>query len=88
MKVNVRAYDNIDRIEVTAELQQYFYGDWITLNTYTPSNNDFYLLWEGVETVDKGYDYRLFSTIKVYEKSGSDFVLQETIERFHEATYK
>ena len=88
MRVNVRAYNNIKRVEVTARLQKYS-GGWQTIGTYTPSNNRYYLVWEGKQTTNivKGYNYRLYATVKVYELSGSTYVLKETIDRTYEYRY-
>ena len=88
MKVNVRAYNNIKRVEVTARLQKYS-GGWQTIGTYYPSNNNYYLIWSQSQTANvvKGYNYRLYATVKVYELSGSTYVLKETIDRTYEYRY-
>lgn len=88
MKLNVRAYNNIQRVEATVRLQKYS-GSWQTIGTYNPSNNRYYLVWEGKQTTNivKGYNYRLYATVKVYELSGSTYVLKETIDRTYEYRY-
>ncbi len=89
MKLTVRAYDNIQRVEATVRLQRYSGGSWSTIGTYTPSNNRYFLVWEGKQSTNiiQGYNYRLYATIKVYELSGSTYVLQETIDRTYERYY-
>ncbi len=90
MRVTVRAYGNIDRVEITSKLQQYKNDDWDTIETYNVSNNRLYLLWEEeYSTLDKGYTYRLFTEIRVYElnESGDDYILKEKIEMTKEDTY-
>lgn len=93
MRVTVsEAYrDNIDRVEITSKLQQYKNDDWDTIETYNVSNNRLYLLWEEeYSTLDKGYTYRLFTEIRVYElnrKAGDDYILKEKIEMTKEDTY-
>ncbi len=89
MRVNVRAYGNIKRVEVTAKLQQYKDDDWHTIETYNVSNNWYFLLWEeNYSPLDKGYKYRLYTEVRVYElnESGS-YIFKEKIELTKEYEY-
>ena len=72
MRVYVRAYNHIDRIEATVSLQrEYINGQWRNaVNSYFPSSNDCYLIWSDTASdLQSGYHYRLHTKINVYELS-------------------
>ena len=90
MRVYVRAYNNIDRVEATIYLQRYINGQWRNAaNPYYPSNNDCYLIWsDTVSGLQSGYHYRLYTKINVYELSDDGtYTLKEYISRITEYDY-
>ena len=90
LRVYVRAYNHIDRIEATVSLQRYINGQWRNaVNSYFPSSNDCYLIWSDTASdLQSGYHYRLHTKINVYELSDDGtYVLKETITRITEYDY-
>lgn len=84
--VNCSVYANdslTTRVEISANLQQYKSGRWITLKTFTAESNSHRTSLAETYSVSKGYSYRVQATIKAY--SGS--ACETQIVTSSEATY-
>ncbi len=89
MSVIVRAYSNIEHVEITVYLEQYINNKWDILEIYFSSYNDYFLIWtEKYTPIEKGYKYRLLCEVRVYEQDENrNYILKETIERINEREY-
>lgn len=65
------------RVEISAKLQQYSKGKWVTLNTFTAASDSHRTSLSETYHVDKGYSYRVYATIKAY--SGTSVETQTVI---------
>lgn len=57
------------RVEISANLQQYKSGRWVTIKTFTASSNSHRTSLSETHSVSKGYSYRVQATIKAYSGS-------------------
>lgn len=57
------------RIEISANLQQYKSGRWVTIKTFTAASNSHRTNLSETHSVTKGYSYRVQATIKAYSGS-------------------
>ncbi|MEG0899998.1 MAG: hypothetical protein RSF40_09860 [Oscillospiraceae bacterium] len=57
------------RVEISANLQQYKNGRWVTIKTFTASSNSHRTSLSETHSVSKGYSYRVQATIKAYSGS-------------------
>lgn len=57
------------RVEISANLQQYKSGRWITLKNFTTESNSHRTSLSDTHSVSKGYSYRVQATIKAYSGS-------------------
>lgn len=62
------------RVEISAKLQQYKGGQWVTLKTFTTESNTHRTSLSSTYSVTKGYTYRVQATIRAY--SGSSIETQ------------
>ncbi len=60
------------RVEISAKLQQYNGGKWVTLKTYTASSDSHRTSLSESYKISKGYSYRMQATIKAYSGSKSE----------------
>lgn len=73
VKCAVYANDNLaTRVEISANLQQYKNGRWITLETFTAESDSHRTNLTETYSVSKGYSYRVQATIKAYSGSASE----------------
>lgn len=71
------------RVEISANLQQYSGGGWVTLKTITAKSDSHSTSLSETYSISKGYSYRVQATIKAY--SGSKLETQTVTSS--EATY-
>jgi hypothetical protein len=57
------------RVEISANLQQYRSGRWITIKTFTAESNSHRTSLSETYSLSKGYTYRVQATIKAYSGS-------------------
>ena len=57
------------RVEITAKLQQYNKGKWVTFDTFSIGSDSHRTSLNETCHVDKGYTYRVHATIKAYSGS-------------------
>lgn len=57
------------RVEISANLQQYKSGRWVTLKTFTAESDTHRISLSNTCSVTKGYTYRVQATIKAYSNS-------------------
>lgn len=60
------------RVEISASLQQYKDGKWVTLETYTAEADSHRTNLSETYKLSKGYSYRVRATIKAYSGSSSE----------------
>lgn len=69
---SVYGYQGITtKVSITANLQQYKNGSWVTFRTFTESANSHRLSLFETTTISKGYTYRVTAQVKAY--SGTSF---------------
>lgn len=72
---SVIAYSNVTTVKISAKLQQYKNNSWVTLETFSASDNsDFVLLYE-TKSVSKGYKYRVTATVTAYSSGNGNETL-------------
>jgi len=54
------------RVEISANLQQYQSGRWVTIKTFTAESDSHRTSLSNTYNVTKGYSYRVQATIKAY----------------------
>ncbi len=57
------------KVSITANLQQYKGGRWVTIKTYTESANSHRASLYETTIISKGYDYRVTAQVKAYSGS-------------------
>lgn len=60
------------RVEISANLQQYKSGRWVTLKTFTAENDSHRTSLTDTYSVTKGYSYRVQASIKAYSGSSTE----------------
>lgn len=84
VKCSVYGYDNLaTRVEISANLQQYKSGRWVTLKNFTAESDSHSTSLSETYSISKGYSYRVQASIKAY--SGSKLETQTVTSS--EATY-
>lgn len=63
---------NVIRTVITANLQQYQNGQWITIKTYTKGSNSYDVTLNNSCQVSKGYTYRVVANVRAYTSSSSE----------------
>lgn len=70
---NVRGYSGTTtRIEISAKLQKYVDGNWVTLKTFTKGTDSYSVSLNDSYKVSKGYTYRIRATVHAYSNSSSE----------------
>lgn len=70
IKSSVYGYQGITtRVEISAYLQQYQNGRWVTLKTFISESDSHRTSLSNTYSVTKGYSYRVKATIKAYNDS-------------------
>ncbi|MEF9921456.1 MAG: hypothetical protein RR769_00960 [Anaerovoracaceae bacterium] len=64
--------DTATRVEISANLQQYKSGRWVTLETFTAESDSHRTSLSETHSISKGYRYRVQATIKAYSGSKSE----------------
>lgn len=59
---------------ITSRLQKKVSGSWTTIDSWTTSTNKNSCSLSKVKSVAKGYEYRVFSTVKAYYNSDSESI--------------
>lgn len=62
----------ITRIEISAKLQRYVDGKWVTLETFTKNSNSYMASLNDSYQVSKGYTYRIRATVHARSDSSSE----------------
>lgn len=57
------------RVEISANLQQYTSGSWVTIKTFTANSDSHRTSLSETYSVSKGYNYRVQANIKAYSGS-------------------
>lgn len=57
------------RVEITAELQRYVSGRWVTVKTYTAESDSYRLTLSKTCSLTAGYNYRVQVTVTAYSGS-------------------
>ena len=84
VKCSVYGYDNLaTRVEISANLQQYKSGRWVTLKTFTAESDSHSTNLTETYNVSKGYSYRVQATIKAYSGSKSETQTVTSSEATH-----
>ena len=67
VKSSVNGYQGTTtRVEISANLQQYKNGLWVTIKTFTAESDSYRTSLSNTYSVAKGYSYRVQATIKAY----------------------
>lgn len=73
VKISVYGYQGTTtRIEISANLQQYKNGGWVTIKTFASTSNSSRASLSETYRVSKGYSYRVQATVKAYSGSISE----------------
>lgn len=69
------------RVEITAELQRYVSGRWVTIKTFTADSNSYRVTLSETYSLTAGYSYRVQATVTAYSGSAveSDVVTSGTV---------
>lgn len=83
-KVSCSVYGKIGtttRVEITAELQQYITGCWMTVKIFTAESDSHRVMLSEVYSLTPGYSYRLRATVTAYSGTAmeSDVVFSGTV---------
>ncbi len=62
----------VNRVSITAELQRSVNNQWVTINTWTKSADNYWLTLSESMQVSKGYNYRAVVTVTAYSGSNSE----------------
>lgn len=60
------------RMEISAKLQRYVDGKWVTLKTFTANSNSYSVSLRDSYKVSKGYTYRVRATVHAYSGSSAE----------------
>ena len=60
------------RVEISANLQQYKSGRWVTIKTFTAASNSHRTNLSETHSISKGYSYRVQASIKAYSGSSAE----------------
>lgn len=74
IRATLKAKSNIDKVLITSRLQKKVNGEWKTVEAWTVSKNGYSCSLEKTRSVNKGYEYRVFSTMKSYKGDKSESV--------------
>lgn len=64
--------DNVTRTAITAHLQRYQNGQWITVKTFSVNSNSYMTRMDESYQVSKGYTYRVSASVQAYTSSSSE----------------
>jgi len=62
------------RCSITANLQQYKNGGWVTIATWSQSYNNYRGALSASKTVSRGYSYRVYATFSAYANGFTEYV--------------
>ena len=74
IRATLKAKSNVDKVLITSRLQKKVNGEWKTIEAWTVSKNGYSCSLEKTKAVSKGYEYRVFSTMKSYKGDKSESV--------------
>lgn len=74
IRATLKAKSNVDKVLITSRLQKKVNGEWKTIEAWTVSKNGYSCSLEKTKSVSKGYEYRVFSTMKSYKGDKSESV--------------
>lgn len=60
------------RVTISAKLERYENGRWITIQTFSKSSTTFYAVLTENYQVSKGYTYRVSASVRAYTSSSSE----------------
>ncbi len=63
---------NVTRTVITANLQQYQNGQWITVKTFSKDSASYINTMDESYQVSKGYTYRVVANVRAYTSSSSE----------------
>lgn len=61
-----------NRVKISAKLQRYVNGRWVTLETFTDEKDFWYMSLKDTYKVSKGYTYRVQANVYAYSDSSSE----------------
>ena len=74
IRATLKAKSDVDKVLITSRLQKKVNGEWKTIEAWTVSKNGYSCSLEKTKSVSKGYEYRVFSTMKSYKGDKSESV--------------
>lgn len=74
IRATLKAKSDVDKVLITSRLQKKVNGEWKTIEAWTVSKNSYSCSLEKTKSVSKGYEYRVFSTMKSYKGDESESV--------------
>ena len=74
IKASMKSDLGVDKSLITSRLQKKVNGEWKTIEAWTVSKAGITCSLEKTRSVNKGYEYRVFSTIKSYKGDKSESV--------------
>lgn len=73
IKGEVRGFSGItNRVKISAKLQRYVNGSWVTLKTFADEKNSWNMTLKDTYKVSKGYTYRVQANVYAYSDSSSE----------------
>lgn len=60
------------RVEITAELQRYVSGRWVTIRTFTAVSNSHRVTLSETYSLTEGYSYRVQATVTAYSGTAAE----------------
>lgn len=74
IKASMKSDLGVDKSLITSRLQKKVNGEWKTIEAWTVSKAGITCSLEKTRSVNKGYEYRVFSTMKSYKGDKSESV--------------
>lgn len=62
----------INRVKISAKLQRYVGGNWVTVKTFTNETNSWLMSTKDTYKVSKGYTYRVQANVYAYSDTSSE----------------
>lgn len=73
IKSTVHGFSGItNRVKISAKLQQYVSGDWVTLETFVAEKDSYSVSLKDTYKVSKGYTYRVQANVYAYSDTSSE----------------
>lgn len=73
IKSKVKGFSGItNRVKISAKLQRYVNGSWVTLEMFTDEKDSWYMSLKDTYKVSKGYTYRVQANVYAYSDSSSE----------------